>query len=415
MIYLRDKPKSHSPNPDHFMTDSPAVEKVLASQTFANKEVLKGLLKFLYENSGNGKILKEADIAISYFKRGNEFIPGEDTIVRVTIYKLRALLEKYYSEEGKNDSAIIEIPKGNYSILIKRRGTKSSAKGNTLKRYKLLVALLSASVLFNIILVILSTPNKPETTNPIWSSYIKSSQPVYITFGDPFFYRVKDKSSSTGSLIVRDIGINSKEELELNKPIDLQEATSKISELNYPYFSRNNLWPLPDLLTIFAKANVETRLHTLSETNIEDIKNNNVVFIANINSFGWMNKFLEKTSIKLFTNPRKILISKGKNSLALTVPEFVKGSYVDYAILVKVPGPNNNVITMMGDFHASGLRGLSTIINKGSGLRTLEQELEKKYDHFPEYFEMVVKVTSFNYSDFDTKIIHFKSLEKPTP
>jgi|GEM_PF-1071546 len=394
------------------MSPVSSIEKILASQTFANKEVLKGLLKFLYEASKKGENLKEADIALGYFKRGNEFVPGEDTIVRVTIYKLRGLLDKYYSEEGKNDSEIIEIPKGSYSIGIINRKSRTKSKQAVKLRYiKVLIALLVISLALNTFLFISLKSNPSEISNPIWSSYIKSGQPVYITLGDPFFFRIKDKASGTGSLVVRDIAINSKEELELNKPHGLQETKSEISELNYPYFSRNNLWPLPDLMSVFAKASVMTRLHTLSETNIDDVKNNNVVFIANINSFRWMNKFLEKTSLRLHNNPREIKIIKGADSVILSVPEFIKGSYVDYAILVKLPGPNNNLITMMGDFHASGLRGLSTYINKKATLGKLESEVKKKYGHFPEYFEMVVKVTSYNYSDFDTKLIHFKSLE----
>lgn len=394
------------------MSTISSIEKVLTSRTFANKEVLKGLLRFLWDASKKGESLKEIDIALGYFKRGKEFIPGEDTIVRVTIYKLRALLDKYYSDEGKNDAEIIEIPKGSYSIGVINRRSRTKAKRTVHLRFlKGIIALLILSLTLNLFLLLSSKSSYSELDSPIWSSYIKSGQPVYITLGDPFFFRIKEKASGTGSLVVRDITINSKEELELNKPHGLQEAKSEISELNYPYFSRNNLWPLPDLISVFAKASVITRLHTLSETNIDDVKNNNVVFVANINSFRWMNKFLERTSLRLKNNPREIKITKGADSLILRVPEFVKGSYVDYAILVKIPGPNNNLITMMGDFHATGLRGLSTYINKKATLSKLEDVVKKKYGHFPQYFEMVVKVTSYNYSDFDTRLIHFKSLE----
>jgi hypothetical protein len=209
---------------------------------------------------------------------------------------------------------------------------------------------------------------------------------------------------------VRDISINSKEDLETQNPPKLQERKSNISELNYPYFSRNNLWPLPDIISFFAKASVQTRLQTLSESNIDDIKNNNVVFIANINSFRWMNKFLEKTSLKLSNNPRQIIVSRQKDSLILSVPEVVKGAYVDYAILVKIPGPNNNEITMMGDFHASGLRGLSHMIGTKTSMEALEKQVLRGGGQFPDHFEMVVKVTSYNYSDFNTELVHFKPL-----
>src|SRR5690606_21358684 len=100
----------------------------------------------LYDASKTQTSLKEADIAIGFFKRGNDFVPGEDTIVRVTVYKLRALLEKYYSEEGKKDTEIIEIPKGSYSIVIngkRRANTVLGGKKTGLLKVLLAVLLLS--------------------------------------------------------------------------------------------------------------------------------------------------------------------------------------------------------------------------------------------------------------------------------
>ncbi|WP_207427967.1 hypothetical protein [Pedobacter sp. SYSU D00535] len=391
------------------MNQSPTIEKVLSSKTFANKEVLKGLLRFLYAESVRGQSLKEMDIAVAYFNRRAEFIASDDTIVRVNIYKLRTLLEKYYAEEGKEDAELVEIPKGSYTVLIHQRN-RGGEKKKAIQRLPLVLgSLFLLSLLANLYLF---TAQRSKTVeNPVWNAYVESAQPVSITLGDPFFFRVQDQHSAAGNLIVRDITVNSKEDLELAKPVGLQEIKSEVSELNYPYFSRNNLWPLPDLISFFAKSSVETRLQTLSESNIDDIKNSNVIFIANINSFGWMNKFLEKTSLRIATNPRTISIRQDGQEKKLTVPEYIKGSYVDYALLVKIPGPNNNLITLMGDFHASGLRGLTSYISKPATAAKLRQQVEERYGEFPAYFEMVVKVTSYNYSDFDTELIHFKPVQ----
>ena len=389
------------------------IENVIGSKTFAGKEVLKGLLKYLYEEAQKGNTLKEASIAAGFFKRGNDFIPGEDTIVRVNIYKLRSLLEKYYAEEGVNDPYIIEIPKGSYLLSYRSKIQQTAAviKQKKLSRSSLVLIIISLTVNAVFVVLFLKSHTEKRAINPVWSSYLNSSQPVFITLGDPFFFRVNSKKSESGSLIVRDIFINSKEDLQTRKPVGLQKDSSAISELNYPYFSRNNLWPLPDLIAVFAKSSIETRLQTLSESNIDDIKNNNVVFIGNINSFGWMAKFLKKTSISIETNPRKIKLNRQNDTLDLSVPEHVKGNYTDYAFLVKLPGPNNNFISMMGDFHASGLRGLSGFISKRKSLKELEDKAIKQYGHFPQYFEMLVKVTSYDYSDFETELVHFKSLE----
>lgn len=382
--------------------------KILTSQAFTNKEVLKGLLSYLYESSKNGLIVREMDIAFDYFKRSSEFIPGDDTIVRVNIHKLRSLLDAYYLEEGKKDSIVLEIPKGSYSLKFVR---KSQATGKNIRkrtRNKLLYAVLIISFLVNIFLLFRSDLFSKDYRNPVWKDYIESNKPVYITLGDPFFFRVND--SIPESVIVRDITVNSPDELNGNKSYNISKENSKLSNLTYPYFSTSNVWPLPALISVFARTNTDIRLQALSEMKAEDMKRNNSIFIANINSFGYINKFLEQTSIRLHTNPRHIIVGKGKDSMVFSVPEFVHGYYMDYAFLVKIPGPQKNIITIMGDFHGSGIKGLTNYITSQSSMIELETKVKREYGKFPEYFEIVAKVVSYDYADFKTEIIYFKPI-----
>jgi hypothetical protein len=168
--------------------------------------------------------------------------------------------------------------------------------------------------------------------------------------------------------------------------------------------------PLPDILGVFSKAGTEVRLQALSSLNSEEIKRNNEIFIANINSFGFVTRFLDQSSISLTTNPRQIIIKKDTGNVVLSVPEYIQGYYTDYAFLVKLPGPDNNYLSLMGDFHASGIKGLSNYITNEFSLGELKEMVKKEFGRFPHYFEMVVKVTSYNYVDFKTELIYFKPL-----
>jgi hypothetical protein len=384
------------------------VDKILKSQPFTNKEVLKGLLVYLYEAGKKGLVLKEADIALDFFKRGNDFIPGDDTIVRVNIHKLRSLLEGYYLTEGKKDPLVLEIPKGSYTIKFVKRGSATTLKTGRNNTIKVVYIALAISSLINLFFLFKSGVFHKTLNNPVWTSYIESGQPVNIVLGDPFFFRINDSIPVT--VIVRDISINSRDELKNFNQGYFNPQKPKVAQLTYPYFSTNNVWPLPDVISVFAKANIRIRLQALSDMNVEDIKRNNNIIIGNINSFGYINRFMEQTSIRLHTNPRQIIIKKAPDSIVMSVPEFIHGYYMDYAFLVKIPGPQNNIITIMGDFHASGIKGLTNYITSKSTLTELEAKVEKDYGKFPEYFEMVVKVTSYNYADFKTELIYFKPL-----
>ena len=390
-------------------TDSVQIlDKILDSETFTNKEVLKGLLRFLYTSTKEGRVLRECDIAIDYFRRGDDFLPGDDTIVRVNIYKLRSLLEKYYQSEGRKDELVFEIPKGSYSLQIIKKGQVKKQDIRNPKGRGIIIVVLVASVLLNLFFY-LKSQKVFYRDNPVWNDYIKDGLPVYITMGNPYFFRAKD--STVENIIVRDISINSEEDLHKSKLPLVAGSGFAVSELEYPYFSNNNVMPLPDIISVFSKAGVDVRLQALSSLNTEDLKRNNEIFIANINSFGFVNRFLEQTSIRLQTNPRQIIIEQAEDSTVLSVPEYIQGYYTDYAFLVKIPGPNNNFLSFMGDFHASGIKGLSNYITNEESLKELKAKIQKEYGRFPAYFEMVVKVTSYNYADFKTEVIYFKPLK----
>jgi hypothetical protein len=386
----------------HFFLD-----KILNSQVFSNKEALKALLTFLYESSKKEYNLKEIDIAIDFYKRDKEFISSDDTIVRVNIFKLRSLLEAYYLDEGKKDKLVLEIPKGCYNLKFIKKGQVSVRNIKKRTQFKIFYAFLFLSIIVNLIFIY-RTGVLSEDNNPVWAAYIKSGKPVYITLGNPFFFRVNDSTPET--VIVRDISINSPDELKDNNSYFFSKEKPKVAKLTYPYFSTSNVWPLPEIIAVFAKENIEVRLQALSEMNVEDLKHNNSIFLANINSFGYLTKFLEQTSIRLHTNPKQIIVKRDKDSLVLSVPEFIHGYYMDYAFMVKIPGPQNNLFTIMGDFHGSGIKGLTNYITSPTTLTELRKKIKKDYGKFPEYFEMVVKVVSYDYADFKTELIYFKPI-----
>jgi serine/threonine-protein kinase len=93
------------------------VDKILASDLFANAGNLSRFLRFIVDQTldGQGEHLKEYRIAVEVFGRGDGFDPKEDTIVRVQARNLRAKLANYYESEGRGDPVIIELPKGRYA------------------------------------------------------------------------------------------------------------------------------------------------------------------------------------------------------------------------------------------------------------------------------------------------------------
>src|SRR5260370_17367405 len=93
------------------------LERVLASSLFQGAARSRALLKFVVEESLDGRTdrLKEYTIGAEALDRGDSFDPRTDPIVRAEASRLRGRLERYYAAEGQADPVVIVLPKGSYA------------------------------------------------------------------------------------------------------------------------------------------------------------------------------------------------------------------------------------------------------------------------------------------------------------
>jgi adenylate cyclase len=133
------------------------LEQVLASSGFFRNERMRRFLRFLADGHLEGKDgqLKESVIAIEVFGRKPDHDPSQDSIVRTEAGRLRARLAEYYLGEGKDDAIVIELPKGGYTPLFRRReqASESPAPARKTPRRIWLVALMASLLVALAVLV----------------------------------------------------------------------------------------------------------------------------------------------------------------------------------------------------------------------------------------------------------------------
>src|SRR5712671_6447821 len=100
-----------------------ALEKILASPGFVNAERLTKFLRHTVDESLEGQTdkLKESLLGIEVFGRKPTYDPRTDAVVRTEAVKLRARLREYYESEGREDTVLIDLPKGGYVPAFRRR------------------------------------------------------------------------------------------------------------------------------------------------------------------------------------------------------------------------------------------------------------------------------------------------------
>ena len=95
--------------------------RITASPGFRLSERMRRFLTYCVEAALRGETPKEYAVGTAVFDRKTDYDPRVDPIVRVEARRLRAKLAEYYSQRGADDDIIIEMPKGGYIPVLRRR------------------------------------------------------------------------------------------------------------------------------------------------------------------------------------------------------------------------------------------------------------------------------------------------------
>jgi hypothetical protein len=99
------------------------LHRVASAPRFQKSKRLRELLLYLGERSLHdpGYTLREQEIGVDVFGRSADYDTSHDTLVRVQVSQLRKKLQEHFSEEGRDEPLVIEIPKGNYLPVFRPR------------------------------------------------------------------------------------------------------------------------------------------------------------------------------------------------------------------------------------------------------------------------------------------------------
>jgi hypothetical protein len=176
--------------------------RVLAHPQFARSARLRDFLNYVTEQSiAHPDVpIREPEIAERIFGRSS-MQSSDDSIVRVHASQLRKRLEQYFETDGAGEELLIEIPKGNYTPVFKRRqaeplapeanGQRHAASARTRPWMAVALGLLSVAVALLVwddlrVRNRAVAPAGPYQTL-FWSELLDSATPCDVVFADSGF------------------------------------------------------------------------------------------------------------------------------------------------------------------------------------------------------------------------------------
>ncbi len=172
------------------------IERITASASFQKSAKLRDLLRFLAEKSlhGQPQDLTEHRIGEAVFGKEEDYSVVEDSSARVHVRQLRLKLHEYFDGEGRDETWIVEIPKGAYTTLFRPAQPRASTTpvpvetGQQPKsRIRLLPWMLAALLLVTTLIAWLRQPRLAPSNPPPWplsALFDPPNRPVEVVVAD---------------------------------------------------------------------------------------------------------------------------------------------------------------------------------------------------------------------------------------
>ncbi|MCR4437472.1 MAG: helix-turn-helix domain-containing protein [bacterium] len=399
------------------------LEKILASEEFASSKVHQQLLTYLVEATNAGTHLKETTIAIDVFGKDAHFNPAEDAIVRSHVYTLRKKLEKYYLTEGREEKVRLQIPKGSYEAHFVSEASEHP-RPSPLRRLTRAALALLGLVLLGLTIALWSDsralrrelkayrPISPD--DPIWFEYAHSNLPVLVAVGDHFFY-TEYRREYGRTIYVRDININSEEDL---KALQARYPTLEVTDYREKYYPHHSIWSLPPVLNVLSSFRQRPLLKSSSDLKPANLEEYNIIFVGSIKTLGILrHTILTASHFDYVIMPHRIIHrSPGSDSMRVfESPLASEGPNEDLALILKLPGPKKNAILVVASFGSLGAPEAVKHLTEPSKLALLEEVLRKKCGKVPQYFELLLRVSGIDKVAFSAEVLVMGELEREEP
>ena len=396
------------------------VEKIVASKSFGNSRTYENLLRYLVECTLNDEVPKEVTIATDIFGK-QDFDPSESTLVRVYVYNLRKKLAKYYDTEGRDDLKKIEIPKGNYKVLLTERDREEESLLKSNKKatvwFWVVLVFLGISLLFNILQLSENDDNIKPNANGIWKDLVMSKRPTLLVLGDLFIYYERD--SLLGKVrIVRDADLNSLKELELFIEKDDRENI-EVYPTTFALLIRNSAIWIKSFTERFNALQKDFVIRSMSRFNPKELQENDIIVMGMVKTMGIFHAYFQNSSIGYDYPDHFILDStiQLKNNSGEVITRLGPSGdpdeyHTDYAILAKFPGPNDNTVYLLGGLWDTGASLSVKYFTDENAINELEAALMKKYGYLPTYFEALFKVNGLDRMETGKEILLINELDE---
>jgi hypothetical protein len=398
-------------------------DRILASGALGRSRFYKGLLEFLVTCVDQSRTPKEIEIAAEVFKRGADFDPGQDSMVRVYAHNLRLKLHQYYQEAGRGETKQLTILKGEYRLALSSRDAATGralleapppANRIDIGKSGRVAALVLLGVIGGLVMSrFLGPPASPAAStyrevaaSPYWSAMLSDDRPIVIVVGDYYIFGELDERGNVDRL-VREFSINSSRDLDELLMLD-PEFIGRYIDLDLTYLPSSTAFAIREFLRIVYTTDKPVRVVSMSNIDAMDIRDNHVIYVGYISALDKLIDFVFSASElaigRTFDELVNTITGDSFQSEAGIPTE--QRNYRDYGLVSVFPGPNGNKFMILAGTRDEGLMQSAQSVSDPTYVAASISAVAGQLGATPPAFEILYEVAGFDRANLDAAIVH---------
>lgn len=401
------------------------VERVCNSSHLRRSAKLRDLLIYLCHRSWNGEVeeIREHEIGVDVFHRPAGYDSTQDTLVRVQASQLRKRLERYFDEEGREETFVLEIAKGTYEPLLRERdvhvpATPVEAPPAPGPASPWPVRLLSAACAVLICLCIWLAVRKPAsaTAGPglerFWSAFAPEGQEATIILADGAFSAIQD-------ILKRPILLNEYVRRTYRSELDRPEHSADKKEiLRYMmerrYTSLADAMLLKKLWTAGVLDPARTSILYSRDVNLRGLQKGNHILVGSRRAVPRVDLFDPSLDFHFVYDEQTRAVRvenrhpRAGEPASYTIPQSDGIAGDRFSIVASLPneGNNGNILILSGQ-EMSSTEAAANLITSEERIQEILAQLPRTPGKMP-YFEALLRVkqVEFTAQGFEILAVH---------
>jgi hypothetical protein len=360
------------------------VDRIIQSGVLGRSPVYQRLLCYLRDTTLQGKLPREIDIAVDVFDRSH-FDSSADSTVRVYLHNLRQKLAGYYEGSGAGQEQILQIPKGEYRLLVTTRRPAAQARSHSnslsVSRVGLAASMVAALTIGWLASNWMASEGEYESaaSTELWQPLLHSDRPLVIVLGDYYIFAEIGEYGEIQRLI-RDFRIDSREVLDDNFENSTMSRTT-YRDIRLSYLPVGIGTALADVLSVIDPGNRRIVIIPQSNLDIQTVQSSDIVYIGYLSGLGLLKDFVFASSNFSLGDTYDELVNRDSGETYVSEagsPEDPAGDYVDYGFLSTFPGPSGNQILIVAGMRDEGLMQMAVTLKSGESIARLVEQIPGK-------------------------------------